>query len=805
MAFFSSINAWIGKYIDIVDNLAALRAYNVSHVKNGDAVLVSSESTIGDARGGAFVWSAISTELDDNKDVIRPSQVALNGKGRWTKMFGAGPAGAIGPDGNPGPMGPQGNPGGSVEAAGSFTGLRTGAVVIPTGVERVRSSFHTVKGFGAADYILNSTLTDAQVAAHPRATFAARNSSGTVTRWMIDTSKDWHYEAFGALPFTGSQAPQFDCSDAFDAIQALNKFLRSANLGYVPGRKIVYGAAEYFHSRPQNNQALFNHTGQGAGSSGSGWNTALVFATNTMGVVINSHNTNYDQVTAGDYSSAAASGTSYENLMIRSLGGTDVTKHGVWARDRVNLIDMKVVGFPGDNIHIVGHSNRLTPGTNLDGGNVNDWQINRVVVQASGRHGVYLEGFDCNAGHSVSLEVLSAGCGGIVDNSFLGNTHTAPVVHGCGDKGDGRVSFNGRHYYLIVASGGGTVTPGTNDNVWYDVGAGTSFPAWVSGKNYTFSGGLFTQGSVSRTIVSGGYLEVGATGLSHTPAPAIVMLGEGTTEFTDYSNVVSATTGGGLSSKLGVGGFRYSRTPAEVAAWGAHLTASFGAELSRVGGAFTYLKAENSFEYRTKFLAGGRGIWHDYANLIPMMWNMMNGVAEKFGKTNSVVANDTPKTAFPFGIILNYNQDAGRVISAASDIPDGNGDNAVGEFVFTSRPDAYGAIGFACTSATQFGNGSVTKKSEWAKAGPLFLTGEVVAAIGSVAVGACSPIFTITVPGAKVGNAVIVSLENGTKGLQMVGWVDSDNTAKFYASNPAGSPVGTVALANQYCYVKVIK
>jgi hypothetical protein len=814
LAIFSSVNARLGKYIDTVDNVVELRRYSTDCLKSGDAVLLKSKVTLGDSGGAAMIWSPSATNTDDGTIYIKPDDATT---GRWVKAFGQGAPGPkgdslLGPKGDAGDRGDVGRPGGNIMAVGTFKELRSAGesgayIVIPSGTRRVDTSGWNASGNGAASYFRNDTLTDANLTAHPRATFKTKDENGNIVRWMIDVSKEWAYEAFGALPYTGNQATQFDCSDAFDAIQGLNKFIRNATTGYISGRKITYGSAEYFHTRPQNNQALWNHSGSGAGSSGGSWNTGLVFAANTMGAVINAHNTNYDQLTAGDFSSAASTGTTYENLTIRSLGGSDMTKHGVWARDRVNLLNMKVVGFPGDNIHIVGHSNRQTVGLNLDGGNVNDWQINRVVVQGSGRHGAYFEGFDGNAGHSVSLEVLSAGCGGLVDNSFLGNTHTAPAIHGCGLAGNGRCSYNGHNYYLISANNdiGGQTTPGTNDGIWYDVGEGTSFPAWVSGKQYIYSSGLYTQGSVSRTIITGGYLEVGAVGVCHCPTPAIVMLGEGTTEFTEGSNVVSATIAGGMTSKNGVGGFKYSRGPTEQAGWGNYFSAAFGSEMQRVNGTFMNVSGQNSFPYRAKFLPNARGVWHDYANLVPMMWNMMNGVAETYGRTNPITSNNQPKTAFPNGILLNYSTAIGRVISSGTDVPDGNLDTAAGEFVFTSKPQTYGAIGFSCVSPTVFSGTTVTTPAVWAKAGPLFLTGEVIAALGDVAVGACSPVFTITVPGAKTSNAVVVSMERGTKGLQMVGWVDADNTVKFYASNPTGSSLGTVNLPNQYCYVRIYK
>lgn len=151
MAFFSSINARIGKYLDTVDNLSALRSYDVSHVKNGDSVLASSRSVIGDALGGAYVWSAISTDLDDNENVVRPSQVSLTSKGRWLKMFGQGEDGQIGP------VGPRGATGdvtpaalAAVQSAGQFATMADAARQAVAGVKEAVEAAAASKPFAIA-------------------------------------------------------------------------------------------------------------------------------------------------------------------------------------------------------------------------------------------------------------------------------------------------------------------------------------------------------------------------------------------------------------------------------------------------------------------------------------------------------------------------------------------------------------------------------------------------------------------------------------------------------------------------------
>jgi hypothetical protein len=110
MSIFSNLNIAIGKTINTVDTIADLRNYKPRNIIDGDTVIVSAGTTLGDANGGAFVWAEGATAFDDATDAIKP--VFAVGSGRWMRAFGGrGPIGDKGDTGGRGPIGDKGDTG----------------------------------------------------------------------------------------------------------------------------------------------------------------------------------------------------------------------------------------------------------------------------------------------------------------------------------------------------------------------------------------------------------------------------------------------------------------------------------------------------------------------------------------------------------------------------------------------------------------------------------------------------------------------------------------------------------------------
>lgn len=403
-------------------------------------------------------------------------------------------------------------------------------MVIPSGTTMVMTEFHTAPRYGRAFYERRDDVNDGFLDSYPRISFKAKDENGNFTRWVLHAGKEWDYEAWTCIPYTGTPTAANDCSPAFDEMEAYNAaYPAIGNILYgFSGRKVSVGPGKFYHTRSHNLHARWDFVGAGAGGAGA-VNTSLVFAIDIHGVIVNRHNTDAETV-GGAFAYNRADGSSYRLLAIQSLGGTDRAKHGIWMRARGTFEDVYVDKFPGNNVNIVANSSTDSEtGTNVTACNANDWQLTRVSVSNSGQHGFYVTGIDANAGHAAGCEVLSAGCGGIVDVSFLGNKWTGCATHSTNSRGLGRVIYSGAVYDLInkTAGIGGSTTPGTNASVWYLTGVSAAADTWGSGNEYIISNCVFSDNVNARSIFDDFYVE-GGTCIGHVTAPAIVFGGQTT-------------------------------------------------------------------------------------------------------------------------------------------------------------------------------------------------------------------------------------------------------------------------------------
>lgn len=145
------------------------------------------------------------------------------------------------------------------------------------------------------------------------------------------------------------------------------------------------------------------------GASGAGWGGAsiLKFDAGVGGVVIESAESS-DVGSSGGWSVL-------RDLRIESspVSGSALA-HGVSLKARARLQNVLVMWFSGDGIHIVAG--------NTEGTNANGWAIDFCRSERNGRHGLYLDGADANAGVAVGLDVSDNAGWGVFDSSFLGNT-----------------------------------------------------------------------------------------------------------------------------------------------------------------------------------------------------------------------------------------------------------------------------------------------------------------------------------------------------------------------------------------------
>ncbi len=731
--------------------------------------------------------------------------------------------------------GEKGDPGGNVMSIGTFAQVRSAGngpnpTIISSGTDIVMTSAHTVPGYGRAFYRRRNDLTDAHLAQFPLTTFKALNLlEGTFSRWML-VEDDWHYEQFGAVPYVGTPGPANDCSPAYSEMQALNQFQQNVgSVGYIPGREIRVGIGKFYHTQPHNSHARHTFIGQGGGTAGGALCTQLVFAADTYGVIVNRHNTNIDQVSAA-FTQGAADGLTYRAIGIVSLGGTDRTKHGWWARARFTLEDVSIIGFPGNNFHMVANSSTDSLlGTNLTAGNANDWQIDRLVLQGSGRHAFYAAGIDVNGGASKGLEVLTSGCGGIMDLNFLQNSHTGYAVHLTGTSGLGGTTRNGRRYLLISATEGigVTVEPGTNDFVWYDIGpgaAGPGFPQWDPAGTYIASGGILTTNPNSRTTYQGGYVEVGQVGVCHVAGPSMVTGGALQTEFTEYTPYEFMPLGVGAfrSNNGGYGSFRRTnRSDLATENFGSYAYAAFGEEMISNPAVCTFMRVGHvgGTDFRAKLLPKGAGVTFDFANLGSVITFLGNGATNTYGRSSPIVratasgTNGVYTIVAPNGLVLRQDGN-GRKIGQNAGVPATGQDYAAGEFWLDTNISTNRCLGWSCfTSATLTtpGTGTVQTEATWLKSGALFLDAVTTYDPPSLAPGSCGPEVVATVspsyaPAALVlGDKVSVAYQGDSKGIVFHGRVTANNAVTFFANNPSGNPNGTVDLPSSQLKIRVEK
>lgn len=281
--------------------------------------------------------------------------------------------------------------------------------------------------------------------------------------------------------------------------------------------------------------------GQNSGLAG-GVATVLRWDANITGIIVHRTNT-IGATTEVDPAMLGADASKIEGLQLTSGGGTiagvtDATKgHAIWLRARAVITDVTINAFPGNGINIVAGAGA---GGALEG-NANNWAIERVRVTNCHMSGIFVDLADVNAGYCLGADCSSNGRWGIYDSSFLGNTYVAchTANNGLatiGENGAGAsslVEFGGNLYAANVAASEAQLvatTPGTDETVWFLIGAGSSsstVPTWLAAQSegtYFLGGPYRTDNANARNVFTGCYVESGQ-GPSQFVAPTIAFGG----------------------------------------------------------------------------------------------------------------------------------------------------------------------------------------------------------------------------------------------------------------------------------------
>lgn len=361
------------------------------------------------------------------------------------------------------------------------------------------------------------------------------------------------------------------------AMQAASGYNPTTTINFSP--TVEFGIGSYSVSATFENRSACRFVGQGHGHDASAVlgerATRLIWPVDTLCIRNHSSNTVGSTSQAGD-SSMAAQGSTFERLSIeQATQGTSTTAHGVQMRATAAVKDCAFRNIAGNALEI-----KATAGSGgSTEGDANNWQVDQCIVHSCGGHALHVGGTDANAGICTHFITKTVGGCGIFDESGLGaNAYIAPQISGYGGNITGRVSSGGRLYVLLdpTAGIGASTTPGTNNQVWYDVGAGASYPAWSGAGTYNVELPILIVGASTRSVVVSAYVE-GSTP-SHIASNGGGQYVGGQAGWTRYSggtqkvhNITEA-----IYSFSGVGGYKsYSPSHSTL---GAHFEVAIGAQ-----------------------------------------------------------------------------------------------------------------------------------------------------------------------------------------------------------------------------------
>lgn len=362
---------------------------------------------------------------------------------------------------------------------------------------------------------------------------------------------------------------------------------------------------------------------------------------------------------------------------------------------------------------ISGHGIYIHGGSGAGGareGNANEFKVRDCEVHSCGGDGLRTIDLDANAASIVGFTTRTCGgCGIHSENSFV-NTWTGIHIAGYGNW---VVRFNGHLWQLIGGAGsstnGATVTPGTNELIWYDLGSDL-LPGsphvfdWSTSLDYTLYR-LPIWDSGGANVYTGPYVE-NSVAIAHVPGGSMIV--GGTLAATRMSNFFSASgfTGrGGFSANQ----FLYPGTPAQ-AKFGDFPTVRLGGDNNINGMASNGGLSLLEWKFINATAPGGSEQWQFSYFLNRIAMKSAWGNAFSLG---TVWGTDTYGRSSPDGnkgrmtiydpVIADPNTEDGRRLGSritrpgAGDIGT-SGEQARGDFFFTTLPADFGALGWSCIS-----------------------------------------------------------------------------------------------------------
>jgi hypothetical protein len=638
-----------------------------------------------------------------------------------------GPSGADGTDGVIGATGPQGLTGPVAEGSGGlFFESRTAAAgaSIGAGINSIRTAGFAA--FGDKGHAIYKRRTGAPTLTANKGYFQSSDgawwelvpSGGEVFIEQFGGKADWN-----GTTGTDNLQPLYDaCSIATRTIWEFQEY----------GPRVRFGLGRYRFSGTIDLKQLVHILGASPIMNQEfGGGTEFNFPADTLGLQINGVNTTGTSGQLSDLRGAGANSI-IEKISFYSstpgLMGLSSTAHGIRMRSVAQIRECHFHNFPGDAIHI-----RASVGASGDDyGNCNDWRVDDCVIHACGRHGIYVEGFDVNAGscrnlvtHGVRTEWGGAAI--MCVNGIGCCSFENAQITGYGNKG---VYHLGAWYELInhTPGIGGATTPGTNSLVWnYITAAGgpwdtgeAAYPQWVSGgtgPNYIVSRPIYCSGPSN--VFSNIYVE--GDGLSHL---ASGYAEGGNAGFTKQSFRIGPVAGGSFSHG-GFGSARgfvsYALFPSGAPGYannGENIWVGFGTVVGGDADANDSRYGKTIFEYR-RLKDGDTSAAFGYNSTIgPDIYYQAHGNTTPLTlttpSTTQTFGTYRPKPGvFAFQQFALYDVFNGPGIADARRITMWDGapsralEHARGEFSFNFSPIKGGPAGYVCTQT------GVTGASTW--------------------------------------------------------------------------------------------
>jgi hypothetical protein len=508
-----------------------------------------------------------------------------------------------------------------------------------------------------------------------------------------------------------------------------------------------------------------------------------------------------------------AGGSGMSNISV--FGKATSTNHSLCGISVRTLVHFKHIAF----YSIAGNALEMKSGSGWNGG-VNGSTFWDLFFHGCSRDAIWINGGDSNvctfehidihgpgspAGGTGDITGGVWGCG-INDNSYFGNYYKGVHIAGYGNNG---VSYGGRLYYFIGGADAmlpdvnaftgtatdaaiqGAITPGTNDAVWYDAGAGapsTFFPAWTATPTIPHRAMIPIRTSGNASTFLGVYVEAQA---APCHGPGATTARGGIAWWTRQSNGAPVTGPGsaGTASSRGFSGGlvykdgEYSNAWTGTGSWaGAGLTPAANPEKGIVvwgHGRRTATEGDNEFQYRYYELDLVYG-YADVTNSNTQVWQVTTPLTDRtFGRTDP-----QPYVFNPSKLALGAGTQARRVGWWNDTAFTPTGQHGDGELIFNGDTTAAfkDVLGWRCRTA---GNPGALEEIRG-----LCIVQNDPDVNWTVAAGAVGPVVTTTVTGAQFHHPVDLTLNTDTP-LILNAWVSATNTVKYQAFNPTASSVAT--------------